>query len=118
VEHFKTVKRVGQLEVTCWKDIQEWPVGGSEEDRAVLAKTLESRFCSSICERDVLAWNPSPKGKFTVAQGYAMLDGNQHGPNIVNWWKKFWHNLSWPKCNFFLWLLVQNKYLTWENLHK
>ena len=53
-----------------------------------------------------------------MTQGYAMLDGNQHGPNIVNWWKKVWHNLSWPKCNFFLWLLVQNKCLTLENLHK
>jgi len=49
------VKQVGQLEVTYWKDIQEWPVGGSEEDHVVLAKILESRFCSSICEQDVLA---------------------------------------------------------------
>ena len=55
VEHFKMVKHLGQVEVTCWKDPQEWPVGGSDEGHVVLFKTLESRFCSPLCEPYVLA---------------------------------------------------------------
>lgn len=53
--------------MTCWKDPQECPVGGSDEDRAALTKALESRFYSSLSEKDVLSWSPSPKGKFIVA---------------------------------------------------
>lgn len=117
VEHFKTVKHV-KLEVACWKDPQEWPDGGSEEDRAFLAQVLKDRFCSSLKERDILAWSPSPKGKFSVAQGYATLDRNLHGLEEVRWWKKVWNNFSWPKCNVFLWLLAQKKCLTWENICK
>ena len=67
MEHFKTVKRLGQVEVTCWKDPQEWPIGGSDEDHALLAHVLKGRFFSSLRERDVLAWSPSPKGNFSVA---------------------------------------------------
>ncbi|XP_057856267.1 uncharacterized protein LOC131065696 [Cryptomeria japonica] len=86
-----TLKKGAQLikeVVACWKDPQEWPLGGSDEDRAILSRVLETRLCSSLNGRDVLAWNPSPKGKFTVAQGYAMLDRNLHGPAEVHWWKK------------------------------
>ncbi|XP_059077196.1 uncharacterized protein LOC131876295 [Cryptomeria japonica] len=118
VEHFKTVKRTSQATVACWKDPQEWPLGGSDEDRDVLVRILKDRLCSSLNGRDVLAWSPSPKGKFIVAQGYARLDKNLHGPAEVHWWKKVWDNFSWPKCNFFLWLLAQRKCLTWENLRK
>ena len=78
VEHFKTIKRLRQVEVTCWKDSQEWFFGGFDEDRALLAHVLENRFCSFLKGRDVLAWDPSPIGKFLVAQGYAMLDRNLH----------------------------------------
>ena len=98
--------------MTCWKDPQEWPDGGSAEDRTLLSHVLENRFCSSLKGMDVLAWDPSPKAKFLVAQGYAMLDGNLHGTAKVHWWKKVWNNFSWPKCNFFLWLLAQKKCIT------
>ena len=118
VEHFKSVKRLGLVEITCWKNPQEWPMGGSVEDRALLSRVLEGRFCSSLKGRDTLAWSPSPKGKFTVAQGYAILDRNLHGQAEVHWWKKVWSSFSWPKCNFFLWVLAQKKCLTWENLCK
>ena len=60
--------------MTCWKDSQEWVVGGLDEDCAPVACVMENRFCSSLKGRDVLAWDPSPKGKFSMAQGYAVLD--------------------------------------------
>ena len=55
MEHYKTIKHMGQVEVTCWKDPQEWPMGGSDKDRVVLTKLLESKFFSSLNERDALA---------------------------------------------------------------
>ena len=39
-----------------------------------LANILFSRLCSSSMDKDILAWGPYPKGKFSVAQGYARLD--------------------------------------------
>jgi hypothetical protein len=36
----------------------------------------------------------------------------------VPWWKQVWHKLSWPKCNFFMWLVAHNWCLTWDNLCK
>ena len=87
--------------MTCWKDSQEWLVSGSDEDRSLLAHMLENRVCSSIKGRDVLAWDPSPKGKFLVAQGHFVLDRNLHGIAKVDWWKKVWNKFSWPKYNFF-----------------
>lgn len=118
MENFKTVKCLGNVGLTCWKDPQEWSMGGSIEDRALLSCVLEDRLCSSLRGRDNLAWSPSPMGKFTMAQGYAILDRNLHGLAEVFWWKKVCSSYSWPKCNFFLWLLAQRKCLTWENLRK
>ncbi|GLJ09022.1 hypothetical protein SUGI_0100110 [Cryptomeria japonica] len=36
----------------------------------------------------------------------------------VPWWKKVWNSFSWPKYNFFIWLVAQRICLTWENLRK
>ena len=98
--------------MTCWKDPQEWLVGGSNEDCFLLSKALEIRFYISLNVRDALGWSPSPKGKFIVAQSYAILGRNLHGQDEVHWQKKVWNNFSWFKCNFFLWLLAQKKCLT------
>lgn len=59
-------------------------MGGFDEDHALLSRVLKDRFCSSLNGRDSLAWSPSPKGKFIVAQGYAILDRNLHGLVEVN----------------------------------
>ena len=71
--------------MTYWKDSQEWPMGGTNEDRALLSRVLEDRFCSSLSGRDRLAWSPSTKGKFTMAQGYAILDRYLHGLAEASW---------------------------------
>ena len=54
-------------------------MGGTNEDHALLSHVLEDRFYSSLCGRDKLAWSLSPKGKFTMAQGYFILDRCLHG---------------------------------------
>lgn len=81
-------------------------MGGYDEDQSLLSHVLEENFCSSLSGRDNLVWSPSPRGKFTVAQGYAILDKNLHDLVEVHWWKKVWSRFSWTKCNFFLWFLA------------
>ena len=71
VAHFKTIKRCGLMDVASWKDPQDWPSRGSLESQAELENLLFSRLCSSSKDKDILAWGPCPKGKFSVAQGYA-----------------------------------------------
>ena len=77
--HFKTIKQCGSVDVAYWKDPSEWPWGGSLEIQADLASLLSDRLCSSSKDKDILAWSLSPKGKFSVAQGYAWLDNQCHG---------------------------------------
>ena len=91
---------------------------GSPELQAELANLLSMRLCSSSMDKDILAWGPCPKGNFIVAQGYARLDNQCNRFQEVPWWKKVWNKLSWPKCNFFLWLVAQKKCLTWDNLQR
>lgn len=79
MENFKRARHIGQVEVSCWKDPWEWPLGGSDEDHTMLAKILEGRLCNSLKEKDILAWGPNPKEKYTVAKGYAKLDRQVHG---------------------------------------
>ena len=62
--------------MASWKDPHEWPPGGSLELWDELANILSVRLCSSSMDKDILAWGPFPKGKFSVAQGYAQLDNH------------------------------------------
>lgn len=88
------------------------------EDRRELASILANRVYYSLLDQDVLAWGPNPKGKYTIALGYHVLDKQALGNAEVPWWKNIWNKFSWPKCNFFSWLVVYGKYLTWDNLCK
>ena len=58
------------MDVASWKDLHEWPPGGFVELQAELANLLSMRLFSSSIDKDILAWGPCPKGKFSVSQGY------------------------------------------------
>lgn len=64
---FKSPQALGQTIFYQWKDMQEWPLGGSLEDRRELFSILADRVCCSLSEQDVLAWGPDPIGKYTVS---------------------------------------------------
>ena len=115
---FKTQQILGEAIVSRWKDPREWPPDGSVEDRQELVELLSRHACSSLSGHDVLAWDSDPKGTFLVALGYVVLDKQLFGSTANSWWKKVWNKFAWPKCNFFSWLVVQGKCLTWENLCK
>lgn len=118
VRDFKSFFPCGQMEMAKWKPPDEWPVVDLQEECAMLQNILSSRRCCSIWESDGLAWSPNPKGIYMVAAGYSKLVAHKMDMLEVQWWKKVWNKLSWPKCNCFIWMLAWNKCLTWDNIRK
>jgi hypothetical protein len=62
-------------------------------------------------------WGHSPHGNFTLKEGHALQEGFQFMPKDPIW-TVVWKSKFWPKISTFLWLLIQNKILTWDNLQK
>lgn len=84
----------------------------------MLQNILSSRRCCSLWEDDVLAWSPNPKGTYTVASRYSRLMSSKMVLPEIQWWKTVWNKLSWPKCNYFIWMSAWNKCLTWDIIRK
>ena len=99
-----------------WKTLGEWPIFGLEVECAELNYILSCRSCRALMDRDVLAWSPNPKGTYTMSSGYQELLSQQYAGGEVQWWKKVWNKLSWPKCNCFTWMLAWNRCLNWDNI--
>ena len=116
--HYKEAFKLGLVVGYRWKKSSDWPLGGSLGDWFKLSQILASRECSSLNEPDVLAWEGSSSRKYFVSFGYITLTKQLFGEVEVSWWKKVWNSFFWPKCNFFLWILVHNRCLTWDNLCK
>ena len=66
---------------------------------------------------DILRWGHSTSGTFSVKEAY-YLQENHPGQGLDLVWSKVWLPFLWPKISFFLWLTVQNRILTWDNLLK
>eukprot|EP00253_Pinus_taeda_P028466 PITA_28466 len=62
-------------------------------------------------------WGPKGNGEFSLKEARSVIEQVEH-PDIVPWADKVWDNFQWPKIRTFLWLLMQKKTLTWENLRK
>lgn len=116
--HYKEAFNLGLAMGYKWKNSSNSPVGGSLGDRLELSQILASRECSSLQELDVLAWGGVFSGKYSISSRYLVLTKQLFGVVEVSWWKKVWNSFSWSKCNFFLWILVYNRYLTWDNICK
>jgi hypothetical protein len=56
-------------------------------------------------------------GTFTIKEAYG-LKAQFHLQPKDKIWSVIWKSNLWPKVNIFLWLLVQNRILTWDNLRK
>jgi hypothetical protein len=66
---------------------------------------------------DILRWGHSASSNFSVKEAYGIQcnHNNQQGDNI---WSKIWRKELWPKVSTFLWLIIHNRILTWDNLRK
>jgi ribonuclease HI len=66
---------------------------------------------------DILRWGYSPAGTFNIKEAY-LLQEPSHEQNKEPIWSKVWNKELWPKVSTFLWLVVHNRALTWDNLRK
>jgi hypothetical protein len=66
---------------------------------------------------DILRWGHSTTGNFSVKEAYYLQENYQEQPR-ERIWGKIWNPKFWPKVSIFLWLTIQNRILTWDNLWK
>jgi hypothetical protein len=78
---------------------------------------LDSRKILSQQGDDILRWGHSTTGTFNIREAYHLRAGH-NSLQREEVWSKIWETKSWPKINTFLWLVVHNNILTWDNLRK
>jgi hypothetical protein len=66
---------------------------------------------------DILPWGISPRGTFNIQEAYELKE-NLNPPPLREVWRKIWSLKHWPKISIFLWLVVHDSILTWDNLTK
>jgi hypothetical protein len=66
---------------------------------------------------DILRWGYSTAGTFTIKEAYNIHSRHQANDKEAIW-NKVWNSALWPKVSTFLWLVVHNRTLTWDNLRK
>eukprot|EP00253_Pinus_taeda_P011770 PITA_11770 len=82
-----------------------------------LLSTLNKRKIRSSSVRDQLRWEMRGNGSYTLKEARMQLEQNEQGETLP-WSTKVWDSLFWPKIKTFLWLLMREKTLTWDNLRK
>eukprot|EP00253_Pinus_taeda_P018879 PITA_18879 len=68
-------------------------------------------------EDEKLRWGLKGNGKFSSKEARNIIEKEEEEA-VMPWCSKVWDNLLWPKIRTFLWLLMRNKNLTWDNLCK
>jgi hypothetical protein len=100
---WKTSHRDLNLHVECnlntWKEITSLRNIHSEEGQ------------------EILCWGHSMTGTFTIKEAYHLKSQFQLLPKYPIW-HIIWKSNLWPKVSTFLWLLEQNRSLSWDNLRK
>eukprot|EP00253_Pinus_taeda_P022901 PITA_22901 len=81
----------------------------------VLNQQILKRKIRIAAENDKLRWGPKGNGEFSLKEARSIIEREEQ-PDTVPWADKVWDNFQWPKIRNFLWLLMQKKTLTWDNL--
>lgn len=66
---------------------------------------------------DILRWGHSASGNFSIKEAY-YIQGNHHAQEKDTIWDTVWDKILWLKVSTFLWLIIHNRILTWDNLWK
>eukprot|EP00253_Pinus_taeda_P004936 PITA_04936 len=82
-----------------------------------LLSHLNKRKIRKATENDKLRWGMKGSGNFTLKEAREQLEHSKQ-VEVMQWSNKVWDSMFWPKIKTFLWLLMQRKTLTWENLRK
>jgi len=105
---------------------QRWRQWKTSHQELVIPDTLDLQHWQSqganrkILYRggpDILRWGYTIADTFTIKEAYS-LQANQQDPRKEHIWSKVWNLALWPKVSTFLWLVVHNRALTWDNLRK
>ena len=100
-----------------WKDLgynEENPLKPQADS---LALDLEQREILVSSSFDQLRWSRNTEGTFNLKEAKHMALGFDY-PNPNQIWNDLWKNLQWMKIKLYMWVVHQNKILTWENLLK
>jgi hypothetical protein len=86
-------------------DLQQW------------RDTVRQRKICISEDLEILRWGYTPTGTLTIKEGYHLQE-NFHNQLKEHLWNIIWKSKLWPKVSTFLWILVQNRILTWDNVRK
>jgi len=89
---------------------------GTESIHKNLEIELINRKIHFSDKKDIIRWGYNACGIFTTQEACKPIVGNQTVKDPL--WDKVWFPNIWPKVSTFLWLLCQNKIVTWDNLRK
>jgi len=89
---------------------------GLESIQENLEVELSNRKICYFDKKDIIRWGYEARGTFTTHEAYNIIITNHTVKDPL--WNKVWAPNIWPKVSTFLWLLCQNKILTWDNLRK
>ena len=67
-------------------------------------------------KEDELIWDVDSSGNYTSKDGYIKLSADVIQRDPIWQWKKLWKIKSPPKTRIFMWCVLENKALTWDNL--
>eukprot|EP00253_Pinus_taeda_P026308 PITA_26308 len=82
-----------------------------------LLTILNKRKIRTSSASDQLRWGKKGNDIYTLKEARIQLEQNELG-EFLPWSTKISNSLFWPKIKTFLWLLMQGKTLTWDNLRK
>jgi hypothetical protein len=77
---------------------------------------IQRKICISE-KLDILCWGYTPTRTFTIKEGYHLQE-NFHNQPKDHLWNIIWKSKIWSKVSTFLWILVQNRILIWDNIKK
>jgi len=82
-----------------------------------LMKMLEQRKIFISKRHDQLRWDNKNYGNFNLKEyKLIIMDLDSKAPDRI--WQNLWKHQGWMKIKLFLWLVLQRKILTWDNIKK
>ena len=106
---------------TLWKNSEQLGLEeGHKEEWEEYVSMLKSNFIYlEEAREDKLVWKKNPvNGDFTAKLGYKIWAEENFQGEIKEWWKQLWKSEGHLKAKITLWLSLNNKMLTWDNLQK